>query len=283
VLDTRQRASSLESQTTSAVNAFEETGIASWYGPGFHGRETANGEVFDQEQLTAAHPTLPLPSFVEVTNLQNGRQVVVRVNDRGPFVAGRIIDVSAAAANQLGMRELGQAEVRVRYMAPAPALTATTATAVNSVPTPAAVEMPSGPRRLAPAPLVTPVTAAPALPVPTIRNASLLTMPVVPDVRPAPRTPETRSMASDSGWSNASGQSGFVVQAGSFVEIENANRLRDRIKSTGQIVGVQMASVRGSQVFRVVVGPWATKADAEAAKERLADKGFGEGLVRSNL
>ena len=95
---------------------YDVTGIASWYGPTFHGRPTANGEVFDQNAMTAAHTTLPIPSIVEVTNLENGRQVVVRVNDRGPFVDDRLIDLSRAAADQLGYRSNGLARVRVRYL-----------------------------------------------------------------------------------------------------------------------------------------------------------------------
>ncbi len=96
--------------------AYDEVGIASWYGPGFHGRPTANGEIFDARRYTAAHPTLPLPSLVEVTNLENGRKLVVRVNDRGPFRPGRIIDLSEAAARALGFREQGIARVRVRFL-----------------------------------------------------------------------------------------------------------------------------------------------------------------------
>ncbi|HEX9446391.1 MAG TPA: septal ring lytic transglycosylase RlpA family protein, partial [Dongiaceae bacterium] len=81
---------------------YDETGIASWYGPGFHGQYTANGEVYDQNGLTAAHKTLPLPSMVRVTNLDNGRSIVVRVNDRGPFVNGRIVDLTRRDAQLLG-------------------------------------------------------------------------------------------------------------------------------------------------------------------------------------
>jgi rare lipoprotein A len=92
---------------------YSETGIASWYGPNFHGKRTANGEVFDRNLLTAAHRTLPMPSAVRVTNLDNGRSVIVRVNDRGPFARGRIIDLSEAAAEQLGYRNNGVAKVRV--------------------------------------------------------------------------------------------------------------------------------------------------------------------------
>ncbi|WP_300529840.1 septal ring lytic transglycosylase RlpA family protein [Maricaulis sp.] len=100
-------------------DSYDEIGIGSWYGPNFHGRPTANGEIFDQNQMTAAHTTLPIPSIVEVTNLENGRQVIVRLNDRGPFVDDRIIDLSRAAAEALDYRSRGLARVRVRYLGPA--------------------------------------------------------------------------------------------------------------------------------------------------------------------
>ncbi len=101
-----------------------QTGIASWYGPGFHGNRTANGEIYDQYELTAAHPSLPLGTRAMVTNLDNGRSVEVRINDRGPFVAGRAIDLSYAAARAIGMVGPGTARVRVEALvraAPAPA------------------------------------------------------------------------------------------------------------------------------------------------------------------
>lgn len=96
---------------------YSETGIASWYGPGFEGKRTANGETFDPGELTAAHRTLPMPSLVRVTNLDNGKSVVVRVNDRGPFANNRIIDLSQRAAELLGFANLGTAKVRVDIMA----------------------------------------------------------------------------------------------------------------------------------------------------------------------
>lgn len=92
---------------------YSETGIASWYGPGFHGKRTANGERFDQNELTAAHRTLPMPSLVRVTNLDNGKSIVARVNDRGPFSRNRIIDVSKRGAELLGFKLQGTAKVRV--------------------------------------------------------------------------------------------------------------------------------------------------------------------------
>lgn len=99
---------------------YEETGVASWYGDKFHAQKTANGEIYDMNALTAAHRTLPLPSLVRVTYLANGRSVVVRVNDRGPFKKGRIIDVSARVARELGFADKGTAKVHVKYLGPAP-------------------------------------------------------------------------------------------------------------------------------------------------------------------
>ncbi len=98
---------------------YDRTGVASWYGRQFQGKPTANGEIFDKAQLTAAHKTLPLPSIVQVDNLENGRSLVLRVNDRGPFVDDRIIDLSEAAARELGFQKAGLASVRVRYLGPA--------------------------------------------------------------------------------------------------------------------------------------------------------------------
>lgn len=100
---------------------YDEVGVASWYGPGFHGRRTANGEVFDENLISAAHTTLPLPSIVRIRNLDNGREIVARLNDRGPFVDDRIIDLSRAAARELGFERAGTANVRVQYLGPAEA------------------------------------------------------------------------------------------------------------------------------------------------------------------
>jgi rare lipoprotein A (peptidoglycan hydrolase) len=98
------------------VTQYEATGIASWYGDSYHGRRTANGEIYDMYALTAAHPTLQLPSVVEVVNLENGRSLALRVNDRGPFVDNRLIDLSLAAARELGFERQGLAQVQVRYL-----------------------------------------------------------------------------------------------------------------------------------------------------------------------
>jgi rare lipoprotein A len=98
------------------VTEYEATGTASWYGESYHGRRTANGEIYDMYALTAAHPTLQLPSVVEVVNMENGRSLTLRVNDRGPFVDNRLIDLSLAAARELGFERQGLAQVQVRYL-----------------------------------------------------------------------------------------------------------------------------------------------------------------------
>lgn len=100
--------------------SYDRTGVASWYGDEFHGRKTANGEIFDRQSLTAAHPTLPLPSYAYVTNLENGRTILVRINDRGPYARDRILDLSHASATALGYAGQGLANVRVRYAGRAP-------------------------------------------------------------------------------------------------------------------------------------------------------------------
>jgi rare lipoprotein A len=100
--------------------AYNSVGMASWYGGQFHGRTTANGEIFDRTAISAAHPTLPLPSYVRVTNLSNDRSIVVRVNDRGPYSRDRLIDVSEQTAALLGFRKRGHTKVRVEYISSAP-------------------------------------------------------------------------------------------------------------------------------------------------------------------
>ena len=101
-----------------SLQPFRQRGMASWYGKRFHGKPTSSGEKYDMYKMTAAHPTLPIPSYARVTNLANGRSVVVRVNDRGPFHAGRVIDLSYVAAHRLGYIGAGSAQVEVEAIVP---------------------------------------------------------------------------------------------------------------------------------------------------------------------
>ena len=105
-------------QPTKKIEQFSQTGKASWYGPGFHGKKTSSGERFDMNPLSAAHRTLPIPSYARVTNLSNGKSVVVRINDRGPFHGNRVMDLSKAAAKELGFIHTGTANVKVEQILP---------------------------------------------------------------------------------------------------------------------------------------------------------------------
>ena len=105
-------------QPTKKIEHFSQTGKASWYGPGFHGKKTSSGERFDMNTLSAAHRTLPIPSYARVTNLSNGKSVIVRINDRGPFHGNRVMDVSKAAAKELGFIHTGTANVKVEQILP---------------------------------------------------------------------------------------------------------------------------------------------------------------------
>ena len=149
---------------------YDERGIASWYGPGFHALSTANGERYDQDGLSAAHKTLPMPSYVEVENLDNGRRLTVRINDRGPFVDGRIIDLSRRAAQLLGVDRPGTARVRVRRVFPDGAEIAALAPPKVTTPAPAPLIVAASP---------VPVAAAPALPPPVATVA-------IPGAAPVP-------------------------------------------------------------------------------------------------
>ena len=172
---------------------YDVKGVGSWYGEQFHNRRTANGELFDMDLPSAAHKTLPLPSLVEVTNLDNGKKMVVRVNDRGPFVGDRVIDLSKAAAEQLGYARQGVARVRVRYVGPA------SKTAMEA------------PRRFA---------AAPSPPPPP---RYVPPRPVYDDVSPDDQ-PET---------SVRSRPAVYQVQAGSFSDRGNAERALARLGAAG--------------------------------------------------
>ena len=147
---------------------YDATGIASWYGPGFHALATANGETYDQDSVTAAHKTLPMPSYVEVTNLDNGRVLVVRVNDRGPFVDGRIIDLSRRSAQLLGVDKVGLARVRVRRVYPDAATVAALApkAQVAAVVAPVAMDAPAAAPVAAVATVALPPSTSAAPPVP---------------------------------------------------------------------------------------------------------------------
>jgi len=223
---------------------YQETGLASWYGDQFHGRPTATGERFDMNALTAAHKTLPLPGLVEVTNLANGRRVVVRVNDRGPFVDGRIIDLSRGAADALDLRRAGVGEVRVRYLGPAPRVGGGTTLQYAEARTPPP----------APAPMPAPISPAPVPYAPIAYTA------------PAPALTPTET---------APPRAGIWIQAGTWADPREARRAAARL---GGSATVEEAS---PGQFRVLVGPWPDAGAAERSRRAVISRGYPEATMIS--
>jgi rare lipoprotein A len=250
----------------------EEVGIASWYGPGFHGRPTANGEIFDEMDISAAHRTLPLPSYVEVTNLDTGRRLVVRVNDRGPFAHDRVIDLSRRAAQLLGCEQAGLARVRVRRITPTPAQVAELRpawwTRGGWQGLALAAAAPAQPGAPAPGP------SAPAAP------AVLVAAPPAPAMVPAasPAAPtSTNAPAAAAGAPAASSAAGLMVQIAAFADSGRAAWL------AGWAADIAPARVeRGADgLNRVRLGPFADEAAARAVLERVRAAGYpGAWLVR---
>jgi len=229
---------------------YDKTGIASWYGKKFHGLTTANGENYDMNTMTAAHPTLPMPSLVRVTNLENGRSTILRVNDRGPFKNNRIIDVSRQAANMLGFRERGLAKVRVQYLGraalhargpvPAPGQSLQIASAGATYPVPQ------------PLPADRPAQAAGFS-----QTAQIGTGPL-PSVSAKPSPAVSARM---------------FVQAGAFGSEANAHRLGNELRHLGGITIAPVQSKKAGRLFRVRVGPLATIADADSALASVLNLG----------
>ena len=255
--------------------SYAETGIASWYGPGFHGKSTANGEAYDQDALTAAHRTLPMPSMVRVTNLDNGRSVKVRINDRGPFKNGRIIDLSRHAAELLDMRRQGTAKVRVeivedesRALAAAALTEDAAADAPEAAPlVPVAVEdlaRDAGGTVPATHP-ATPAASQTALAVPRANGT---------EIRPHLSPPEPDGIVT-----TVPVQAGQIfVQAGSFTQIANANKLRARLIKVGNARIIQ-AVVDQRIFFRVRFGPLDSVDEADLLLATLIDNGHNAARV----
>ena len=223
---------------------YDRTGIASWYGPKFHGRPTANGERFDMNEVSAAHPTLPLPSRVRVTNLENGRQLVVRVNDRGPFIDGRLIDLSRRGAQLLGFHRKGLARVRVEYLGldrPLP-----------DAPLPA-----DRPVRFAAA-------GTPAVVFKPRAQRAQLRAEALPQVRPAPAG-DTPAGA-------------LLVEAAVLEQRDAAVRLSNLIRPFGN-VAVEPERRGGRLVYAVRIGPVGSDREAASIVAKLARAGLTQSHI----
>lgn len=271
----------------SETYSLDETGIASWYGPGFHAKKTANGERFDENELTAAHRTLQLPSLVRVTNLENGKSLVVRVNDRGPFSRGRIIDVSKRAADLLGFKNKGTARVRVQVLAEESRQMADAAKAgrdTRGMELALNQQVPTGDN--------------------TRQSAGMMAPPPVSGYQTASVTSEPLSPVSSSGSSRVyspSGVQGHVarsghfypdpvvkqfpvvptalyVQVGSFGNHDNAIRASQTLYGLGP-VRIMPVSVNGRSFFRVQVGPLQSVQSADSLLSQVVNRGYPEAHI----
>jgi rare lipoprotein A len=223
--------------------SLRERGHASWYGRKFHGRKTSSGERYDMYGMTAAHPTAPIPSYMKVTNVRNGRAVVVRVNDRGPFLNRRVIDLTYTAAYKLGFAEAGSAEVEVEMLMPMgppsrPLQTAVRAdvVALDALDADAAVKVS-------------------AMPAPMLAEAAAerLAFETVIDERASPGDP-----------------GGTWLQFGAFASRGNAEATRARILRELPWFGAPVELVAHGELWRVRAGPWSRRDDAAAAAERVS-------------
>ena len=220
----------------------QETGLASVYSDGFDGKPTANGEIFDETAMTAAHPSLPLPSLVQVVNEDNGREIVVRVNDRGPFDGKRIMELSPRAGSVLGLNKGSSARVKLNYLGPAPVQT-------NSYASKAIEDD-----------VMPPVE--PTYPVASLESPAYL-----------PATPAALQSAP-----SVAPTGGFYIQAGAFADIANAQQLTFAFDRTMD-VKIEEARVNGGDYFRVLIGPFASMDAAEVQRAALARAGIAEGFL----
>lgn len=245
---------------------YDETGVASWYGAAFHGRRTANGEIYDMNALTAGHRTLPLPSYAYVTNIDNGRTILVRINDRGPYVNNRIIDLSRRSARALGYTKRGLARVRVRYAGRAPLngddiherrhLAAQTWSRRG------------GPQyaQAAPNRSVAPTQTYQAAPSWSVTN-----------YRGQLATSDTRNQ-SYGRRSSLGGPALAYVEAGRFDSRASAERMRHELEGVGpgRVVTVQEGTENA--LFIVQIGPLAG-AEADKMKEKMAALGIRDSII----
>ncbi len=215
-----------------------ERGTASWYGPGFHSASTSLGERYDMYAMTAAHKTLPIPCYAEVTNLRNGRKVVVRINDRGPFVGDRIIDLSYTAAAKLDMLLAGTAPVEVRVISP---------------------------RSEGPGSAVPPTM--PAAPPPAVLPTAA--------VMPPPPTPAVTVVNAPA--AQVSGAAPMFIQAGVFADHENARRRVETLLAAGvELASLDEMPRSDRTLHRVRVGPFASVEEFDLSMRRLRELGIND-------
>jgi rare lipoprotein A len=238
---------------TDATTPFKQRGVGSWYGKKFHGQKTASGELYDMYKMTAAHPTLPLPSYARVTNLKNGAQVIVRINDRGPFHSNRIIDLSYTAALKLGYIGSGSSELEVERLLPEEITRMAAARQAGQ--SAEAVAVSTGP--------VAPV------PQPEVAVLPASTQTILP---PLPAAAPTLAV------SNSALSGAYYLQFGAYSQQRNAQIARTNLMASlsGMVTSLEAVPVNG--LYRLYAGPYASRAAAQDAaqliRERSSEKPF---------
>lgn len=239
------------------ATGYRKRGVASWYGGKFHGRKTANGERYDMHKFTAAHTTLPLPTLVKVTNLRNGLSVVVRVNDRGPFVKNRLIDLSYAAAQKLDMVGDGTTLVEVEAI-----VTADAEPAIAVTPPPIVTQTSTATPR--------PVLPVPAEEITQVGDPATAIDDMATTELPAPAPSATADTAD-------TGAATIYVQVGAFGEYTNAQRMQSSLYNAGiGQVRLKSGDHQGIPVHRVQVGPIASVPDYDVLITQLESIGISE-------
>ncbi len=249
---------------------YDTTGIASWYGQDYQGKPTADGEIFDRMAVTGAHPTLPMPVNVRVTNLENGRSIVVRINDRGPYVNGRILDVSEHAADLLGFRQQGLARVRVTFLGRADLNGPGLASLADETPMAIATAIPAAPVTAVDVGMLPPVTGVAVAPE---KQLAALPTPVEQQILP-PLPEKVDGQVIEMPVPEATA---LYVQAGAFLSLTNANYLASRLSSAG--AKVSTGSKDGRPIYRVRVGPFQSVDDADAALSRIEGLGQNDAQI----
>ncbi|RED51081.1 septal ring lytic transglycosylase RlpA family protein [Aestuariispira insulae] len=255
--------------------AYVETGIASWYGPNFHGKQTANGAIFDMNKVSAAHRTLPMPSMVRVTNLENGRSLKVKVNDRGPYAHNRIIDLSKRAAELLGFKIKGTALVKVEVLeAESRQLVAImNGETLDHPPAPAA-----SPSIVVQAePLEAPVGTVDSKPSSTnhdvqVASSSNLPVSVESETLGEPVSDEQVTVVS------VAAPPQIYIQAGAFSQYSNAVITKARLSSVGPTI-IQQINKADRPLFRVRIGPFDKVEEADRLQEAITEAGYPDARI----
>jgi rare lipoprotein A len=267
---------------------FKQRGVGSWYGKKFHGQKTSSGELYDMYKITAAHPTLPIPSYARVTNLNTGAQIIVRINDRGPFHSSRIIDLSYTAALKLGYLGKGSNQLEVERLLPDEiARIASGKSKKPDVPVtlgaPPKQEVRQEAQQEAKAPLVSIDDAVMRSDqtTPSIVETAAIALPVVLAATPSLslENPVTPAQADAAPTSVPVAAGGFYLQLGAYAQAANAQAICTQLKQKWSVNLPPIEVVETGTLYRLYSGPFATRADAVQAAQQVQDSGLSKPLI----